>query len=103
MPIRHAGDDDSDNLCLACPDCNYEKGPNVAAIDPETNEAAKLYHLRQQQWSDHFQLNPDATIEGLTPEGRTTVAVLRLNTAARVKQRTADTAVGDYPCTPPPP
>jgi hypothetical protein len=40
----------------------------------------------------------DATLSGLTPEGRTTVFVLRLNDDERVKQRLDELNVGDYPC-----
>jgi 5-methylcytosine-specific restriction endonuclease McrA len=33
---QHGGDDDADNLALACPDCNFRKGPNLTGIDPNT-------------------------------------------------------------------
>jgi 5-methylcytosine-specific restriction endonuclease McrA len=98
IAIKHGGTDDTENLCLACPDCNTFKGVNVAAIDPTTGHAARLFHPREQDWKDHFNLNSDATITGITPEGRTTVAVLRLNNGQRVKQRQGEMALGDYPC-----
>ena len=31
---RNHGDDDDNNLCLACYECNGYKGENVAALDP---------------------------------------------------------------------
>jgi hypothetical protein len=37
-PRQHGGDDDADNLALACPDCNLRKGPNLTGIDPNTGE-----------------------------------------------------------------
>ena len=98
IAIKHNGTDTDDNLCLACPKCNAHKGENVAALDPATGDAARLFHPCQQAWNDHFMLNADATITGLTTEGRTTVAVLRLNDGARVKQRLGEMRVGDYPC-----
>ena len=92
------GTDDSDNLCLACYKCNGYKGSNVAALDPLTRDATKLYDPRQQHWDDHFEINPDATLSGLTPEGRTTIIVLRINDEERVKQRSGELALGEYPC-----
>ena len=46
IPIKHGGSDDTNNLCLACLKCNSFKGPNVAALDPETGAATKLYNPR---------------------------------------------------------
>ena len=98
IAVKHDGTDEDDNLCLACYDCNIYKGSDVAALDPLTRAATRLYDPRQQVWDDHFRLNPDATISGLTPEGRTTVRVLRINDIERVNQRFGEMAVGDYPC-----
>jgi len=98
IAVKHDGTDEDDNLCLACYDCNIYKGSDVAALDPLTRAATRLYDPRQQVWDEHFRLNPDATISGLTPEGRTTVRVLRINDIERVNQRFGEMAVGDYPC-----
>ncbi len=98
IAIKHGGTDSADNLCLARYDCNIYKGSNVAALDPLTGDASRLYHPRQQQWDEHFTINPDATLSGLTPEGRLTVLVLRLNDEERVKHRLAEQMTGDYPC-----
>ncbi len=98
VPIKHGGSDDIENLCLACLKCNSFKGPNVAALDPVTGEATKLYNPRQQQWDDHFQVNPDATLTGTSPEGRATIIVLRINDVSRVKQRRVAIVLGEYPC-----
>lgn len=98
IAIIQGGSDTDDNLCLACPECNSYKGTNVAALDPLTSNATKLYNPRQQKWDDHFKINADATLTGLTPEGRTTAFVLRFNDAERVKQRRGEMMIGDYPC-----
>lgn len=98
IAVAHGGSDENDNLCLACYSCNAFKGPNVAAIDPQTGDAARLFNPRLQAWDDHFRLEDDATISGITPEGRTTVAVLRMNDPKRTKQRLNEIATGDYPC-----
>lgn len=98
MAIKHGGTDDDNNLCFACYKCNGYKGSNVAAIDPLTDEATKLYNPRQQKWDDHFELKSDATVVGLTPEGRATILVLRINDKKRVKQRQGELLIGEYPC-----
>lgn len=98
IATKHEGTDGEENLCLACYKCNGYKGSNVAALDPLTGDATKLYHPRQQKWDEHFSINGDATLSGLTPEGRTTIVVLRMNDDQRVKQRFGELTVGDYPC-----
>jgi hypothetical protein len=98
IPIKHGGRDDTDNLCLACLKCNGFKGPNVAALDPITGEATKLFNPRQQQWEDHFQINLDARLTGITPEGRATINVFRINEESRVKHRQMAMMLGEYPC-----
>lgn len=94
------GTDDDSNLCLSCYKCNAYKGSHVAAIDPDTEDATKLYHPRLQVWDDHFRINEDATLTGLTPEGRATVIVLRMNDTQRVRQRQILILADEYPCTP---
>lgn len=98
IAVAHGGSDEDDNLCLACYPCNAFKGTNVAALDPQTGDAARLFNPRLQAWNEHFGLNDDATISGITPEGRTTVAVLRMNDPKRVKQRSDEITAGGYPC-----
>ena len=98
IALKHGGTDADDNLCLACPECNAYKGENVAALDPLSREATKLYDPRQQKWDDHFRIDSDATLTGLTPEGRASIIVLRMNDEERVKQRLGELIAGDYPC-----
>ncbi len=98
IPIKHGGEDLIDNLCLSCAECNRHKGSEVAAIDPLTKEATKLFNPRQQTWDEHFQVNPDASLAGISPERRATLAVLRMNEAPRIEQRYGEALLGNYPC-----
>ncbi len=98
VPLKHGGEDVDHNLCLACMPCNRCKGGNVAAIDPLTDEATRLFNPRWQKWAEHFQINADGSLSGLTPEGRATVVVLRMNEAQRVEQRFDERLLGNYPC-----
>jgi len=98
VPIKHHGADDVDNLCFSCYQCNAYKGPNMAAADPLTGKAEFLFDPRRQTWDDHFQINADATLSGKTPEGRVTVAVLKMNDESRVEYRLFAIRHGEYPC-----
>ena len=85
---QHGGGDDESNLCLACPECNLHKGPNFAGRDPDTLLPTTLFHPRGQRWDEHFELTGGRII-GRTAIGRTTVALLQMNTPRRVRQRRA--------------
>lgn len=100
IPLKHDGLDELDNLCLACYQCNGYKGADISGFDPDTGTLTRLYDPRHHVWDDHFQLNPDATIDGRTPEGRVTVRVMRLNEKRRVERRQLLIDVGLYPCLP---
>lgn len=98
IPIKHGGRDEIKNLALACLKCNSYKGPNVAALDPLTGEPTRLFNPRTQQWENHFSIQNDGSLAGLTPEGRSTIAVLRINDNDRVAQRLIEIQLGGYPC-----
>jgi len=75
---QHGGKTEAENLCLSCYRCNSHKGPNIASIDPDTKEMARLFHPRQDNWTKHFTWRR-ALIVGVTPIGRATVALLAIN------------------------
>ena len=83
---QHGGGDDDNNLALACPDCNSAKGPNIAALDPESGDLTRLFHPRRDSWREHLQINGTSVL-GRTPVGRSTVSLLDLNASARQKHR----------------
>ena len=53
-------------LALACHHCNLHKGPNLTAIDPESQQIVSLFHPRQNDWTEHFSLN-EPLVVGLPP------------------------------------
>ena len=83
---QHGGTDDIRNLALACPECNFHKGTNLASLDPDTGQTTRLFHPRTDNWSDHF-MRVEANIIGKTSTGRATVWVLQMNTGDRSKLR----------------
>ena len=83
---QHIQDDSSDNLALACPDCNRHKGPNLATLDPNTREVVLLYHPRKDKLNDHFVMD-GYYIRGITQIGIATEKLLKFNSDERVEMR----------------
>lgn len=83
---KHGGPTVEGNLALACVRCNFHKGPNLSGIDPDTGDVVRLFHPRTDRWTDHFRWD-GARIQGLTPTGRATTAVLEINQRTRVQAR----------------
>ena len=98
IPLVAHGPSTIDNICLACYRCNEFKGPRTEAPDPYDGQINLLFHPRQQQWRDHFAWSEDGgMILGLTPCGRTTIEVLRLNNDWIVQARRIWMQVGLHP------
>lgn len=85
---KHRGKTTLDNLAFACFECNRYKGSDIASLDPQTEQLTPLFNPRTQQWHEHFRYE-DGVIIPLTPEGRVTAVLLRLNDSERVQDRIA--------------
>ena len=96
IALRHGGQTTPENLALACINCNRNKGNDLTTLDPLTNRVTTLFNPREQNWHDHFALL-GARILGLTPNGRATIALLRMNDIVRRQEREQLLAVGRYP------
>lgn len=96
IALKHGGQTVDDNLALACAICNHYKGSDLSSIDPMEGMVVPLFNPRTQNWDDHFQLS-GARIIGLTPTGRATVELLRLNEDERSATRQALIEAGRYP------
>jgi 5-methylcytosine-specific restriction endonuclease McrA len=83
---QHRGGDEAENLALACPFCNRFKGPNLSAIDPETDALVPVFNPRTQSWQEHFAIT-GAEIVGRTSVGRATAALLNMNQEPRLEMR----------------
>lgn len=96
VPVKHRGETNEDNLCLACLECNRHKGSDFGSFDPETGQITSLFNPRRHLWDDHFRLE-SVRIVPLTPEGRVTVFVLKINDELRLRARLALLHAGHYP------
>lgn len=83
---KHGGMTEPDNLALSCWRCNRHKGTDLGSFDPETHSFSLLFNPRTQVWTEHFRCDEEIVI-GLTPEGRTTVSLLQLNSDERLTER----------------
>jgi hypothetical protein len=85
---KHGGQTDAGNLALSCFYCNSFKGPNIAGIDPDGDPeiAVQLFHPRKQLWDEHFEW-AGAVLNGISPTGRTTISVLRINDSDAIEFR----------------
>ncbi len=96
IPSSRGGSSDLDNLAWSCPRCNLHKSNRTEAIDPASGARVRLFHARQDRWSDHFQFQHDQVV-GLTDIGRATVAALELNHPRRRLIRQAEELFGLFP------
>lgn len=88
MPQSLGGLDSRENLCIACWDCNRIKRNLFIVPDPQTGTMVHLFHPNKQLWETHFRWSADGLrIVGLTPIGRATISVLRLNRDVLVESR----------------
>ena len=56
------------------------------STERETRQLTPLFYPRTHEWSEHFKLN-EVKIEPLTPVGRVTSSILRLNHMDKVAGR----------------
>ena len=83
---KHGGKTSADNLALTCWRCNRYKGSDLGSFNPETRNFSFLFNPRNQEWKSHLMFS-EVVIVGLTPEGRTTVKLLQMNTEERLAER----------------
>ena len=85
---QHGGATAADNLAWSCLRCNKHKGPNMSGLETETGEIVRLFNPRADEWREHFVWE-GPILRGLTPVGRVTVLVLRINRSDAVLVREA--------------
>ena len=85
---KHGGKTIEENLALSCSLCNQAKGSDIASIDAETGEVIRLYHPRQDQWQENFQIEESSgVIYPLTAIGQVTIQLLKINRSACLPYR----------------
>lgn len=83
---KHGGTTEEGNLAYTCWRCNRYKGSDLGSFDPQTGVFSFLFNPRNQQWLEHFKF-VGTILVGMTPEGRTTIKLLQLNSEERCLER----------------
>jgi HNH endonuclease len=86
------------NLALSCLGCNYNKSIKIEFFDPVSQQITPLFNPRTMIWHEHFIWDEIGTsIIGITPIGRATVEVLKLNRPQLLNLRRALIAIDEHP------
>jgi hypothetical protein len=98
IPLVLGRTSEKGNLWLSCRRCNEYKGAQTEAVDPGSWQVVKLFNPRIQVWKEHFAWSSDGgMVIGLTPCGRATVELLKMNAADIVSARSLWVSVGWHP------
>lgn len=98
VPPNQGGSHDPDNLAYACLLCNRLKWNKLTSYDPVTQTIVRIFHPREDVWSEHFQWSEDFLyIVSITQVGRGTVSALQLNREKLVAYRKEMSAIGQHP------
>lgn len=92
---KHGGISTLDNLALSCVLCNRYKGTDIASVDSQTGAITRLFDPRHDRWPEHFRIE-NAMIIPISPVGRVTVSLLKLNTKERISERSQLQLLGRY-------
>jgi hypothetical protein len=88
IALKHGGQTFEENLALACPFCNEQKGTDIGSFDFENNNKfVGFFNPRTQIWAEHFQIEEDGEIIPIIPEARVTARILKFNDAERIEER----------------
>jgi len=101
VPVVADGPTVFENLALACVSCSLRKGHRQTAVDPETGLEVRLFDPRREEWTTHFRWD-GVHIRPLTPTGRATMELLRLNRPLIIEIRVEETIRGRHPPAPRP-
>lgn len=54
VSLKHGGDDNLENLALACPICNLNKGTDIATFIDSIDNPVRFFNPRNDIWDEHF-------------------------------------------------
>lgn len=95
---KHGGATEPGNLAWACACCNNTKGSDLGTLVGQPPQLVRLFHPRSDLWSGCFLLN-GVRIAPANPIGESTVRLLQLNHANRLRERETLADAGRYPTT----
>ena len=96
VPIASGGETVAKNLALACVSCSLRKGAREFVTVNDSNVTVRLYHPREDVWSEHFEWN-GVVITGITDKGRVTMDLLNFNRRLILAIREEELLLGRHP------
>lgn len=78
VPLASGGETISENLALACVSCSLRKGAKEFTVDDDSKDEVRIFHPREDNWSDHFEWS-GIVLNGKTVKGTATIELLNLN------------------------
>ncbi len=98
IPLVKYGLNDLTNLALSCIGCNYNKATKIELLESISQRITPLFNPRTMVWTDHFLWDEIGTsVIGITPIGRATVQLLKLNRQQLQNLRRALIAIDEHP------
>ena len=98
IPLSKNGLTDITNIAYSCGGCNAFKNDKTEGLDPLSMLFAPLYNPITQQWEQHFEWNEDdLQVLGISPTGRATVNILKINRENNINLRRLLKMAGLHP------
>lgn len=98
IPLEKGGKTELNNLALSCGGCNSAKSNKITAADSLTKDEVPVFNPRRHKWADHFAWSDDfLSVIGLTPIGRASIELLRLNRKGLLNLRRLTKMAGEHP------
>ena len=92
--LKHGGNSDIENLAYSCPDCNANKGSDIATFN-QSNQIVQFFNPRTDIWENHFKII-EGFIEGKTEIGKGTVNIFKINDIERLIFRKQIIEIGQF-------
>ena len=96
IPESHGGETDEANLALACVSCSLRKEARRTAYDSDTDKWVSLFHPRTDVWDQHLRWEGFEVV-GITPKGRATIGLLKMNRPSILFIREEESLRGRHP------
>ena len=98
LPLDKEGETILENLAYSCGGYNGFKSYKITAIDPLTKNEVSIFNPRVHKWKTHFAWsNNYLEVIGLTPIGRATIVLLKLNRKGLLNIRKLTIESGEHP------
>ncbi|MDX2280114.1 MAG: HNH endonuclease signature motif containing protein [Saprospiraceae bacterium] len=96
VSLKHGGNNEIENLALACPQCNSYKGSDLATFVGAYHNIVPIFNPRFHAWGEHFEYS-EGVVLARTLIGEATIKLLQFNGPDRIIQRSILEDAGLWP------